>query len=181
MWRWAADAFRGKSTQSKAAEYVELDDFEEKQLKTKAKAKNSTLDDRILYCNFMLNKQSEPEKIKKYTKLLKELHQAKAAQAKAAQATAAGEAKTAQATAAGEAKAAQATAAENLSDDDDAVGSSNGSQGSVDSNIFESEGGKKSRHSKIKHRHSRKKKYKSKSKSKSYNANSRRKKSKSKY
>ena len=154
MWRWAADAFRGKSTQSKAAKYVELDDFEEKQLKTKAKAKNSTLDDRILYCNFMLNKQSEPEKIKKYTKLLKELHQA---------------------------KAAQATAAENLSDDDDAVGSSNGSQGSVDSNIFESEGGKKSRHSKIKHRHSRKKKYKSKSKSKSYNANSRRKKSKSKY
>ena len=143
MWKWT-NPFAPKEF----VELVNVDD--EKSLRRQAKAKNSTLDERITYCTFMLNKY--PQKREKYMGLLKELHEkvaeAAQAQAKAAQAKAT------------QAKAAQAK--EEFSDDDGAVGSSNGSNGSEDdSDPFREEvgGGKKSRHSKkiIKHRHSRRK------------------------
>ena len=55
MWRFA-DAFRGNS-KPKDAGYVKLDSRvdsrEEKKLKTRAKAEDGTLDDRILYCEFI--------------------------------------------------------------------------------------------------------------------------------
>ena len=129
MWKWT-NPFAPKETEF--VELVNVDD--EKSLRQQAKAKNSTLDERITYCTFMLNKY--PQKREKYTKVLKELHEkaAEAAQAKAAQAKAA---------------EAQAQAqAQEFSDDDGAVGSSNGSNGSEDdSDPFREEGGgcKKSR------------------------------------
>ena len=68
MWRLAT-AFRGNS---KPAEYVELDSREEKELKTRAKAQDGTLDERISYCEFMLSKY--PAKKDKYTSLLEKLY-----------------------------------------------------------------------------------------------------------
>ena len=66
MWRLAT-AFR--NPKPKDAGYVELDSHEEEELRTKAKAKNSTLDERISYCEFMLSKY--PAKKDKYTNLLR--------------------------------------------------------------------------------------------------------------
>ena len=157
MWKWT-NTFAPKETEF--VELVNVDD--EKSLRRQAKAKNSTLDERITYCTFMLNKY--PQKREKYMGLLKELHEKVAEAAQAAKAAQAAQAKATQAKAA-QAKATQAKATqaeEEFSDDDGAVGSSNGSNGSEDdSDPFreEVEGGKKSRHSKkiIKHRHSRRK------------------------